>query len=233
MPTEKADREILGWDGTEQGGVKFPRVWTSVHGVISHDTHKKGKQDKQSERPFLRDGNKSTHDHGRWEARVERESGFEVRDLLRAERDIERGDVRLEVLDLAPAYDREHVRRLVHQVRDRHYPPPPPHARTNKQTTSSRTQPVIQDSRLDWCQRRGTTKRREDCTRRTCLNARRADLARNNLERGAHLTLVWSALPVRVEDHAPILACFATRGLLRICADLARGENIPGSERQA
>ena len=52
-------------------------------------------------------------------ARLERKHALEVLNLLLRQRHIEGFAVRLELVDLAPANDGEHVRRLLHHVRDR------------------------------------------------------------------------------------------------------------------
>lgn len=52
------------------------------------------------------------------EAELERHDAFKELDLLRGERDSERFDVRLQVLYLATADDREDVGRLQHEVGD-------------------------------------------------------------------------------------------------------------------
>lgn len=52
------------------------------------------------------------------EPRCERHRALDGLDLVRGERDFEGFDVRVEVLDLAAADDGEHVRRLLHDIRD-------------------------------------------------------------------------------------------------------------------
>ena len=64
---------------------------------------------------------KRTYEEVHREAHLERQDALEVRDLLRRERDGERLDVVVQMLDLAAADDGEDVRRLLHNVRNGDY----------------------------------------------------------------------------------------------------------------
>ena len=61
----------------------------------------------------------TTHEVVEWEPFVERHDVVESLDMLATERNVERLEVRIQVLDLAAADDGEHVGGLLHQVRDR------------------------------------------------------------------------------------------------------------------
>ena len=52
-------------------------------------------------------------------AKLERHRGLDPTDVRVGECDIQRLEVRVQVLDLSPTDDRKDVRHLLHQVRDR------------------------------------------------------------------------------------------------------------------
>ena len=62
---------------------------------------------------------KDTYHHAMREARFKRQDTLQVLDLLRAQRHVERLDVRLQLLNLAASDDGEDIRCLLHHVRDR------------------------------------------------------------------------------------------------------------------
>lgn len=55
------------------------------------------------------------------EPELERQDALDVRGVAGLEHDAHRLDIGHEVLDLAPAHDRKHIRRLLHHVRNCHY----------------------------------------------------------------------------------------------------------------
>ena len=61
----------------------------------------------------------STYDEIVGEPDIERQRVLYALDVLVRERDVERLEVALQVLDLAPAHNREDMRRLLHKVCDR------------------------------------------------------------------------------------------------------------------
>ena len=105
-------------------------------------------------------------------ADVERENALQVFDVLLRQGNVQTLNVVLEMLDLAPTNDREYIRSFLHDIGDRDF-------------------------------ERFICKRQEllGCIRGlTSLDALRANLFSNLLERLAHLALVRGALPV--PDHS-------------------------------
>ena len=68
---------------------------------------------------------------------------------------------------------------------------------------------------------------------RTGLDALRAELVRDGLERRAHRALVRRALPLPAEDSTPLLAGLAPVRFLRVRAQLAAREDVPRGKCQA
>ena len=120
----------------------------------------------------------STHTERHREARVERKCILEELDLLVRERDVQRRNVCLQMLDLSPSDDREHMRRLVHDVGDRHL-----RVRLGVRTAISSSRPPDPQITL------------------TRLDARNSDLSRNLLQRFAHLALLFRPLPICASHH--------------------------------